>query len=153
MRAIFIATIITGLVLITQAGGVRWGSDSQAALSADTDILELSQKTQPEMTRPVSSDSVNVLMGALYNYTFAPLVNSILGCAQAQVASSSDVRDADEVYVATTHPSFDASRRVNNKAPGTVEDTEEGWNIVPEPSTAILALVGATALLLRRRRM
>jgi len=150
-----IATFIAGLALAAQAGEVKWGSGDNLEVPSTDIVTDASQGAVPETASRVSG--ISGMMAAVYHATFAPYVNSVLANAQSATLSSSESsvdESAGEPSVATTPRAPFASNVVGYQHGKSIEDLEEeeGWAVMPEPSTALLALAGAMAILLRRRR-
>jgi len=138
MKKVFFVTLIASLVFTAQAGSVLWESSDSAEDCSTNIIAELPQDVVALVSHVVSADSVRDMMGAIYNVTFASLIDGILDANQSAFLRSNGL--SGDTYAAAPAPDLAGG-----------EDDDSGAE-VPEPSTALLALAGAAALLLRRRR-
>ena len=147
MKKVFVMTFIAGLAFAAQAGEMKWGWDnSQEGYFPGADVMaDVPQDMLMPLTDLAKPGRANSLMEVLYNATFAPLVDGIIGSAQtAAVMSGSLSADEEDVAYVVSPGSF-------NPFAADSEEVAE-WRIVPEPSSVMLLALGGIAVLFRRRR-
>lgn len=145
MKNVFVMMFVTSFAFALQAGEMRW--EASDATEGGSDIIaSVPQDALDSVASLINLDNVGNMMGSFYKATFAPIVNGILSFDPSASFSSDQLADYVEDDALAVKPLPVVSAAVAKEL-----FTGE-TDIVPEPSTALLVLAGASAILLRRRR-
>jgi len=141
MKNVLVMMLAASFAFASQAGEVRWEA-GDATEGGYADVMSaLPQDAVDSIASFIRLDSVNNMIGRLYNSVFTLSASSHLS------EELEDVRDKDERLAAAPHSgAYDFDPFADS------EDEDDEGNCVPEPSATLLVLAGAAAMLLRRKR-
>ncbi|MCL1920364.1 MAG: PEP-CTERM sorting domain-containing protein [Kiritimatiellaeota bacterium] len=139
MKKFFMTMLAAGLTFVMQAGEARWDAGDVTEGREIDVIADTHQDTLDALVKIVSQGSVNGFVEALYNFTVAPFVDGVRGVT----LSPGELSEADDDMVYAAVPLQD---------PHSVFPPQDEWVTIPEPSVMSLLVMGATVMLLRRKR-